>query len=152
MTLTQTEIPVQLRRFEKRVGYGVALVINLVLLLVVQNIFDWGWLPFLTEEFATVVPWISFSLFVSAAANLIYVFSDRYPIKSVGQIGMNLVILLASYQIFQVYPFDFSAHDFNWGFVATALLILAMAGAGIGILTETHKLATGEPTNGKEVA
>ncbi len=49
-----------------------------------------------------------------------------------------------TYQIWQVFPFDFSAYEFNWGFVVRVLLVLAMVGAGIGVLAEATKLASGE--------
>jgi hypothetical protein len=119
------------------------------MLVVIQNILEWGWLPFLTEEFAQVVPWISMSLVVSIVANLVYEFNDTRIVKSTGQILINLISILITYQIFTVFPFDFSAYDFSWALVTRILMVLAMVGAGIGVLTEAMRLAAfglGDPS------
>lgn len=145
MSTTQFDIPIELNRSARKFGYGVAVVVNLLMLVVVQNILEWGWLPFLTEEFAAVVPWISMSLVVSIVANLVYEFNDTRIVKSTGQILINLISVLITYQIFTVFPFDFSAYVFNWALVTRIFLILAMVGAGIGVLTEAMRLAADGP-------
>jgi hypothetical protein len=129
----------------KRFGYAIAVVVNLVMLVVVQNILEWGWLPFLTEEFADVVPWISLSLVVSIVANLIYQFNDTAPVKSTGQILVNLVSIGVTYVILQVFPFDFTGYGFDWAIVVRIVLILAIVGSGIGVLTEATRLISREP-------
>jgi hypothetical protein len=137
----QLDVSPELKRVGRTFGYGVAAVINLVMLIVVQNILDWGWAPFLTDEFAQVVPWISLSLVASIVANLIYEFNDTRFVKSTGQILTNLISIFVTYQVLTVFPFDFSAYDFNWALIVRIVLILAMVGAGIGVLTEAVKLA-----------
>lgn len=81
---SQLDVPADLRRTGRRAGYVIGFVVNLVLLGIVQNILGWGWLPFLTDEFATVVPWISFSLIVSMAMNAVYLVDDRPDTRSFG--------------------------------------------------------------------
>jgi hypothetical protein len=129
----------------KKFGYGIAIAINVVMLIVVQNILEWGWLPFLTEEFANLVPWISFSLAASIVANSVYLFNDSRAVKSTGQIVVNLITIVVTYQVFTVFPFDFSGSSFDWSLVLRILLILGMVGAGIGTLTEVYKLTSGRP-------
>lgn len=145
MTLAHIDVSPELRRTGRRFGYGVAVLVNLVMLVAVQFILDWGWLPFLTEEFRGLVPWITLSLLASIFANLVYQFNDTTFVKSTGQVLVNLISLFVTYQIFQVFPFDFSAYTFDWELVTRTLLILAMVGAGIGVLTEAVKLASAEP-------
>lgn len=145
MSTTQVEISPALKRAGRRFGYGVAVAINIAMLIVVQYILEWGWLPFLTDEFAGLVPWISLGLGATIVANLVYQFNDTPAINSTGQILVNLVSIFVTYQVFLVFPFDFSAFTFNWEVVARVLLILAMVGAGIGVLVEVIRLATGEP-------
>ena len=84
MSATSIDVSPELRQSAKRAGYVIAIVVNLVMLFVVQNILEWGWLPFLTEEFAEVVPWISFSLIVSIAANLVYQMDDQSDCQVLG--------------------------------------------------------------------
>jgi len=141
MSTRQVDVSPELRKTGRRFGYGVAIVINIAMLIVVQNIVAWGWLPFLTDEFAEVVPWISLSLSISILANIIYELNDSPPVKSAGQVVVNVISVLVTYQIFTVFPFDFSTYSFDWGVVIRIVLILAMVGAGIGAATEAIKLA-----------
>ena len=145
MSITQPDTYPNLRREGRRLGYGVAVAINFVMLIAVQNILEWGWLPFLTDEFVDVIPWISLSLVASVVVNLIYQFNDSALVKSTGQIGTNLTSIFATYQLFRVVPFDFSEYAFDWGIVTGFLLILAMVGSGIGMLAEAYKLVSYEP-------
>jgi len=144
MSVAQLDVGPGLKRAGRRAGYAIAVIINVALLVIVGNLLDWGWAPFLTEEFADVVPWIGLSLILSIVANLVYQFDDRPEVKSVGQILINLVSIFATYQIFIVFPFDFTSYAFDWATVARILLVLAMVGAGIGVLTETIRLVSGE--------
>jgi uncharacterized membrane protein SirB2 len=145
MTSTHIVIAPELKETGRRFGYGIAVVINLVMLVVVQNVVEWGWPPFLTQEFADVVPWISASLLVSIAANLIYQFNDSPAVKSTGQILVNLVSIAVSYVVLQVFPFDFSSYAFNWAPIARIVLILAIVFSGIGVLTEAIRLVSSGP-------
>jgi uncharacterized membrane protein SirB2 len=145
MSSTHIVIAPELKETGRRFGYAIAVVINLVLLVVVQNVVEWGWPPFLTEEFADVVPWISASLLVSIAANLIYQFNDSPSVKSTGQILVNLVSIAVTYVVLRVFPFDFSSYAFNWTPVVWIVSILAIVGAGISVLTEAIKLVSSGP-------
>jgi hypothetical protein len=145
MQATCVDVSPEVRRFGRRAGYIVAVIINVLMLIVVQNILDWDVLPFLTDRFEQVVPWVTLSLTAVIVANLIYLFKDAQAIRSTGGIVTNLISLIVTYQIYQVFPFDFSAYDFNWGVVTRVVLIVAMVGAGIGMLTESIRLASGEP-------
>jgi hypothetical protein len=144
MSAIETQISRDLKKAGLRFGYGVAIAINVTLLVVVRYILDWGWLPFLTDEFADVVPWISFGLVATIVANLVYQFNDTRIIKSTGQILTNLISIFVTYQVYLVFPFDFSGSTFNWEVISRILLVLAMVGAGIGVLVEAVKLASSE--------
>lgn len=156
MPTLQVEIQPARRRTGQRVGYVVAILVNLVMLVIVQNVLDWGWPAFLTPEFADVVPWISFSLIASVLANTIYLVNPHPDVRSVGQIGLNLINLFVTYGVWLIFPFDFSSYGFDWTWVTSAVLILAMVGSGAGVLTESVKLAkrhidTNETADGSRV-
>jgi hypothetical protein len=151
MSVAPMDISPELKSAGRRLGYAIAVVINVAGLIIVQNILDWGWLPFLTDEFVEVVPWISFSLVLSIVANLIYQFNDTPIVKSMGQILINLVGIFVTFQVWQVYPFDFSAYQFDWDLITRIVLILAIVGSGIGALTEAVKLVSGADDTRKEV-
>jgi uncharacterized membrane protein len=65
-------------------------------------------------------------------------------VKSTGQILVNLITIFVTYQVFWVFPFDFSGSEFNWAIVVRIVLILTMVGSGIGVLTEAFKLVSSE--------
>lgn len=144
MSTTQVYVSPSTKKLGRRVGYAIAVLVNLVMLVIAHNILDWGWLPFLTGDFAQVVPWISLGLIASIVANAVYQFNDTLVFKSTGQIGTNLISVFVTYRIWQVFPFDFSAYEFNWEALVRFLLVLAMVGAGVGVLAEVTKLAAGE--------
>lgn len=131
----------------RSVGYGIAILINLGFIYIVQHLMDWGIAPFLTEEFTDLVPLITVSLSVAVAVYVIYLFDDRRTVKSVGQIVTNLVSLFVTVQVFIVFPFDFSGYDFDWSTLVRVLLILGMVGTVFGTLAEVRKLIVGEPGN-----
>jgi hypothetical protein len=143
MSTTLIDVSPDLKQLGRQVGYAIAVVVNLVMLVIAYNILGWGWLPFLTGDFAKVVPWIGLGLIASIVANVVYQFNDTRIVKSMGQIGVNLISVFVTYQIWQVFPFDFSAYEFNWVVLVRFILVLAMAGAGIGVLAEAGKLASG---------
>lgn len=142
MSTTQIDFPSGVRRLGRQTGYAIAILINLGMLFVVRNVLEWDFLPWLTKGFAEVVPWVSFSLLASIVANLIYEINDARVVKSTGQIGVNLISIVVTYQVLKVFPFDFSSYGFDWGIVVRIVLILAMVGAGIGVVTETIALAS----------
>jgi hypothetical protein len=134
--------PTSLPELGRRVGYGFAVVINAAILIVVQNLLVWGWPPFLTAEFTEVLPWISLSLGLSILANVIYLFHDHPPVRSLGDMITNLVSVYVTFRVFIVFPFDFTAYDFDWASVARVLLVVAMIGATVGAVVSLTKVAT----------
>jgi len=140
MVDAQLEAVPELKRAVQKVGFVIAIAINLAMVVIVHNILDWGWLPFLTSDFADVLPWITFSLIATIVANAIYFLGLRPAAKSIWQIGLNLISLAVTYRIWQVFPFDFSGSDFDWTLVARAVLVLAMVSSAVGAIAEVSKL------------
>ena len=133
----------------RRLGYALAALINGVLIVIVRNIGEWDWLPFLTEEFEDVVPIITLSLAASAVGNLAFIVYDRPWFKAATQMAAAVVSLVATVRVFQVFPFDFSVYDFDWDTVARGILIVAIVGTAISVVVELTKLVRhvfrGEP-------
>lgn len=140
MSTTRLDVSPRVRRPGSHVGYVIAVIVNAVMLVVTMNILEWGWLPFLTAEFAEVVPWISLSLTLTILANLINLFDDDPLVRSAGQIVVNITSAVATFRMWQVFPFDFSGYQFNWEVTARIVLILAMFGTVLGVATEVLKL------------
>jgi len=142
MSTSLVEISPDSKKAARRFGYVLSIVINVAMLVIVQNLLEWGWPAFLTAEFAEVVPWISLSLVASIVANIIYQIDDSQIVKSVGQIAVNLISVWVTYTVLRVFPFDFSAYQFDYEVVTRVVLILAIVGAGVGALVEAIKLVS----------
>ena len=122
---------------------SISIAINVAMLVIVQNLLEWGWLPFLTDEFADVVPWISLSLVASIVANIIYQIDDSLIVESMQvKIADNMISVWATYTVLTIFPFDFSGYAFDWEVVARVALIFAIVGAGIAALVEAIKLVS----------
>ncbi|MCU0281164.1 MAG: hypothetical protein MUE66_04910 [Acidimicrobiia bacterium] len=128
------------KRVGRKVGYAVAIACNIALLVIANNILDWGWLPWLTEEFRQVLPVMNVSLGASIAANAIYLFYDPPGFKAAAELGLLIVSLIVTIRFLQVFPFDFTAYEFGWGTLARWLLVLAIVGICIGMLVQVVQL------------
>ncbi len=125
----------------RRFGYSVAIVINAGLLVVVNNVLAWGWFPWLTDDLEQVLPLISLQLVAGILINVAYLFYDKARFKSASQILVNLIGLGATVRTLQVFPFDFSAYEFNWAAVARVVLVLGVLASTAAIISEVVKLA-----------
>jgi len=134
----------------RKVGYLVGLVVNAILLYLVNERPGWREVPFLTERMTDVLPLLNLSLLVGAAANLLYVVVDAAWVRSLGQIAVAIVGIVAALRMLQVFPFDFSPYAFDWATVARWVLAVAIFGSGISIVVELVRLVAhaGHPSIG----
>ncbi len=128
------------KRTTSRIGYVIAVVVNLVLLFVANNLLAWGWIPFLTDGFEQLLPIVSLSLVVGAGANFAFIFYNARWFRSVGQIVQNVVSLFVIVATLKVFPFDFSPYRINWTAIVRVVLILAGFAVAIGLIAEAAKL------------
>lgn len=150
-TLQETEYPA-LKRLGAQIGYGVAIGVSLALVYVVQNLEEWAVLPFLTDRFGEVVPWITFSLLAGVVAYLAYIVFDSQAVRWTGEILTNLVSIAVIWRVFTVFPFDFSEYDFPWRLLTRFVLVIAIVGAAIGIVADVVKLMNPRGTEQKGVS
>lgn len=138
-TVEKAEYPA-LKRLGSQIGYGIAIGLSLVLIYIVQNIEEWDFLPFLTDDFGQVVPWITFSLIAGVLAYLMYIFYDSQTLRWSGEIMTNLITIAVTWKVFTVFPFDFEAYEFPWDFLARFVMVLAIVGASIGAVVDLVKI------------
>lgn len=115
--------------------------INATLIYVVNNLLAWDLLPFLTSDFDRVVGLVTVSLGAGVVCNGAYVVHDGVPFKPLCEIVMAGISMVVTVRVLQVFPFDFSAYEFEWGTLARVILIAAIVGIAIGILVELSRLA-----------
>jgi hypothetical protein len=125
----------------KRLGYLLAAVLNGVMLWIAYQLLDWGWPGFLTPEFDDVLPVITVSFVMSIIANLVYAWSDSWPIKPIGELATSIVGLVAARRIWEVFPFEFSGNDWSW--LVRLVLVAVIAGTALGAFAQLVSLAKG---------
>ncbi len=138
---TKTRIPEEFATAGRRFGYAMAIAINLVLVWFIGNLVQWELVGFLTVEFADLVPLIQLGLWVTIAANVVYMLDDRSFSTRAARLVVDIVNLFVTFRIFDVFPFDFSAHTFNWAIVFRAVLVIALVGTAIGAVVHLGQLA-----------
>lgn len=125
-----------------RIGYLVGIAVNALLLFIANNLLEWEWLPWLTDEFDLVLGLINISLGASIGLNVVYLGYDRKPFKALGDLALALISLAVTVRMWRVFPFDFSAYEFDWPMLVRVVLVLSMVGLGIGIIAQTVRLGT----------
>ena len=144
MTATEHQVGVlPTRPVATRFGYTVAILVNAAMLVIANNILDWGWAPFLTDDFGQLLWLLDISFLATIVVNAIYLGYDRAWFKSVTQIGLGGISMAVAIRTFQIFPFDFTRYEFNWEPLARFVIVLAMVGVGIAIVTELGKLVRG---------
>jgi hypothetical protein len=114
----------------------VAIACNVALLVVANNILDWGWLPWLTADFRDVLPVLNVSFGASIAVNAVYLAYDARGFKTAAELGILIVSLIVTIRFWRVFPFDF-----GWGTLVRWLLGLAIFGICVGMLVQLAQLA-----------
>jgi uncharacterized membrane protein len=129
-------------RSARKVGYLVAVLVNVIMLVIVNIRPGWQELSFLTGDFAGILWLVNLSMAFSAMVNLVYLWYDPAWFKSVSQVATSAISLAASLRILQVFPFDFSAYSFDWSALTRLALVLAIFGTAVSIVVELVRLAS----------
>lgn len=124
----------------RRVGYVIAIAVNVGLLIIANNLLDWGWFSFLTADFSDVLWLLNLSFGAGIAANLMYIANDSRRPKAAGQVVTNIISFFVGLRTLQVFPFDFSGWETDWSWLFRVMLIVGIVGAAIGAVVELVKL------------
>jgi len=88
--------------------YIVAIVVNSALLYVFNNLLSWN-LPYLTQDFAKVLPILNLSLYVKIASNFLFMFIDSEIFRQFIRIIFDCFGLAVVYTMLTVFPLDLSS-------------------------------------------
>lgn len=124
----------------RRLGYAVAVFINLVILYLLNVQPGWQALSFLTDTTPRVLVLVNLSLLAGIVANAVYIGADGPWVKTVGDLTTTTISLAVLIRIWQVFPFDFGAWTIDWALVARVVLVAAFVGTGIALLAQTIAL------------
>lgn len=115
----------------RRVGYAVAIAVDVVLLLLVNRSPGWEYVPFLTPEAAQVVGLVNASIVTGLVANVVYLVTDPAWLRALGEVATTAVGLAALVAIWQVWPLDLTL---GWDVLARLTVGIGIAGSVIGIV------------------
>jgi hypothetical protein len=124
----------------RRVGYAIAVVINVALLVIVNESPGWEALPFLTDDFALVLGIVNASIVAGVVANSVYVVLDPPWLRALGDIITTGVGLAALVRLWQVFPVDFPPAFVDLDVVARWVLAIGIIGSVIGIVAAAARL------------
>ncbi len=124
----------------RRMGYVVTIVVAAGLLYLVNNLLSWDAAPFLTEDFERIIPILNAALIAAIVVNAIWVLYDAAWVRSLGQVILNLAVIVTAALTLKVFPFNFNAYSFNWEAVVTFALVFLILGLAIATIVELVKL------------
>jgi len=120
----------------RRVGYIVAIIVLFVIIYILRHLREWG-LTFLTEDFDKCLFYIELSIYITIAANILFVFYDNRWFKHLLQVVTGIASAVALIMVYVIYPFDFmnGAWD-KWGKI---ILLVLFGFTIIGIIADLVK-------------
>jgi len=124
----------------RRLGYALAIALSVGVLLLVNNLPEGDQIPFLTSDFEQLLPLINALLLASIAINGVWILYDAAWFRSAGRITLNVLIMTLLALTYRVFPFDFSAYDFDWETLIRVLMVGVIVGLAIATIVEIVKL------------
>lgn len=133
----QTElVPAGVRRF----SYVLAIAFSVGILFIVNNLPQGEQTPFLTDDFERLLPIINAFLFATIAINGVWILYDATWFRSAGRITLNVLIIAVLALTYRVFPFDFSAYDFDWEALMRVVIVGVIVALTIATIVESVKL------------
>ena len=138
---TRIEPEVDEKVVGRKVGWVVAAAVTGAVLWFMNQLLVWDWPSWLTDDFADALPAIRTSLIASIVVYLCYVFYDPAWFRALGDLVTGWFSLVAGWTMWRVFPFDFSAYEFDFSILARFLIGLGMFGVGVAMIANFAKLA-----------
>lgn len=125
----------------RRTGYAVSILLNGLFLFIANSLLAWGWPPWLTEDFASVLPVLNTAIIVGVLVNAVYLVYDPPWAKAVGDIVTTAMSLAVGVRMWQVFPFDFTGYEWPWDTILRWMIGLGIFGTSVALLVNIVKLA-----------
>ena len=117
----------------RRLGYVIAIAINLLVLWIVHSVANWG-LSFITASWPQVIWAFNLSIGATIVANTAFLVYDGAWFKHLVQMVLNLLGIVVIVTLFRVFPFDFGSEWVNQ--LARLALVLGLLGTVIAVIVE----------------
>jgi hypothetical protein len=120
----------------RRIGYIASILFMILFIYVLRHLRQWG-VNFLTSDFEKCLYYIELSIYISIAAQVIFIFYDNSWFRHILRGLTNIASAVATIMVYVIYPFDF--HDAVWNkWIRIGILILFILSV-ISILLELIK-------------
>lgn len=129
----------------RRVGYLIAIIINFALLYLLDRQPGWHSIGFLTPATAQVIGLVNMVLAIGLLLNVAYLVADPPWFRELGDLISAAIGLAAAILIWQVFPFTFGPGS-PWHWIVRVLIVIAIAGSCLSIVTQIGKLLRGRRT------
>jgi hypothetical protein len=122
---------------EKWYDYLIAILVNLILLYIANNIIYWN-LSFIAASFSDVLWAVNISLIVAVVANVSFIVYDPRWFKICSKIIMNITALVAAFTLLTVFPFVIN--QFLLALGLKFILIIGIVASFVSIIFQILKL------------
>jgi hypothetical protein len=117
----------------RRVGYLVAIAVDVVLLVVIHASPGWEAASFLTDDAADVVGLVTFSIAVGVVANLVWLVTDPVWLRALGDAVTAAISVVVSARLLAVFPFTFDDGS-PWPTLIRVALWVGVVGGSVGVV------------------
>jgi hypothetical protein len=126
----------------QRAGSVVLVGLSAATLFAVHVWPGWAVVPFLTAATTQVLGVFTASLVLTALVHALDAVIDRPRLRAAGDVATSAVGLVVTVRLWQVFPFGF-APGFDWALLVRGVLVLALFGGVIGVVTGMVALVRG---------
>jgi hypothetical protein len=120
----------------RRVGYIVSIIVMIVVIYILRHLRQWG-VTFLTEDFENALFYIELSIYISIAANVLFILYDHSWFRHLAQAIANIFSALALIMIYVIFPF--AIEDETWVKWIKIGILVIFGLTVLGILAELIK-------------
>jgi hypothetical protein len=120
----------------RKVGYIAAIIALFIIIYILRHLREWG-LTFLTEDFDKCLFYIELSIYVTMAANVLFIIYDPRWFKHLLQVVTGVAGAVALIMLYVIFPFDFSPE--NWDKWGKIILLILFGFTIIGIIADLVK-------------
>ncbi|MHB1293954.1 MAG: hypothetical protein ACYC4R_03055 [Anaerolineae bacterium] len=124
----------------RQVGYIAAIIVNLAMLYVANNLLAWG-VPWITRAWTSVLWIVNLSIGAQVVANLLWLAYDPVWFRRLGTIALNAISFASAYIMYFIFPFDLPIDILNQ--ILRIALLVSLVGIAIGTIVELVRLVFG---------
>ena len=125
-----------------KAGYIVAIIINVIMLWIANNLLAWN-VPFLTRDFVAVLGVLNLSISATIVANILWFFYDPPWFRHLLQIILNILSMAVIYTFYVVFPLSLTSEVLR--IAIKIILIIGLVGLVIATIIEFVRLIRPQP-------